>query len=69
MTDELWLGIDVGTGGIRALVMDDSGSVVGSGRAALDSVRVDGRHEQDPLQWWSALGAACRSAVGGLAGV
>lgn len=61
VTDELWLGIDVGTGGIRALVMDDSGAVVGSGRAPLDSVRVDGRHEQDPAQWWSALGAACRS--------
>ncbi|HVX44954.1 MAG TPA: FGGY family carbohydrate kinase, partial [Mycobacteriales bacterium] len=68
-TDELWLGVDVGTGGIRALVMDDSGSVVGSGRADLDSIRAEGRHEQDPAQWWSAFGAACRSAVAGLAGV
>ena len=63
-----WLGIDLGTQGVRAVLLDDSGTVLGRGSAALEPGRRDGtRHEQDPGQWWIALGAASRQALDGAA--
>lgn len=57
-------GIDVGTQGVRAMVVDAAGLVLGSGRRGLGSDRsVNGRHEQDPFGWWEALVGAVRAAV------
>ena len=32
----MFLGIDIGTSGVKAVVLDEAGSVVGQGVAALD---------------------------------
>lgn len=66
MTGPATCGIDVGTSGVRAVVVDGDGSVVGRGAAALRrtvGTEGDGRHEQDPAGWWDTLTAATRAAT------
>lgn len=59
-----WCGIDVGTSGVRSVVLDDHGTVLGHGSRRLPSSRREGdRHEQDPQAWWTALCGAVRDAV------
>jgi sugar (pentulose or hexulose) kinase len=65
--DDVWIGLDVGTQGARALAVSAGGRVVGSGAAALRSRREGIRHEQDPRQWWQAVAAAGRAALAGVA--
>ncbi|MFC4564865.1 FGGY-family carbohydrate kinase [Nocardiopsis mangrovi] len=63
----VWIGVDIGTQSVRVLAVTAQGGVAGSGTAPLHGTRTpQGRHEQDPAQWWAALGAAARSAVAGL---
>ena len=62
-TPDLWAGVDVGTQSLRVLVVDSTGALVGAGSRPLTSHRGAGIHEQDPQQWWRALGAACRQAM------
>lgn len=60
-----YLGIDVGTGGTRALVIDRQGKVVASAsceHANFASPR-PGWAEQDPRDWWRASGNAVRAAL------
>ena len=64
---EHYLGIDVGTTAIKALVVDESGSVVGDAEAAQGlSVPKPGWSEQNPSDWWKgtveAVRAACEQA-------
>jgi D-ribulokinase len=62
--DPLWLGIDLGTQGVRAVLVDGAGAVLGTGSAPLEhDVREGERHEQDPAEWWSATCAATRAAL------
>jgi sugar (pentulose or hexulose) kinase len=62
----LYLGIDVGTQGVRAALLTGDGVVVGSGACPLRSGRREaGRHEQDPEEWWRALGTATSAARAG----
>ena len=59
------LGIDVGTGGTRALVIDDSGAVLGSAtdeHVPFASPRT-GWAEQDPDDWWRAARQAIPRAL------
>jgi xylulokinase len=60
-----FLGIDVGTGGTRALIMDEAGHVVASAteeHSAFASPQI-GWAEQRPEDWWRACGVAVRKAL------
>ena len=61
----MYLGLDLGTGSAKALVLDEGGEVRGEGSAPY---RVDapspGWAESDPQDWWTAVAEAARTAVG-----
>ncbi|HEY3038819.1 MAG TPA: xylulokinase [Pyrinomonadaceae bacterium] len=59
------LGIDVGTGGTRAIVIDEKGSVVGSASAehAPFASLQTGWAEQEPHDWWRATAKAVREVL------
>ncbi|MEW2609201.1 FGGY-family carbohydrate kinase [Streptomyces sp. NPDC047880] len=59
-----WLGVDLGTQSVRALLVSAGGTVLGRGSAPLTGRRNGARHEQDPLRWWAALCEASRAALG-----
>ncbi|WP_369987079.1 xylulokinase [Pseudomonas xanthosomatis] len=63
--DGLFLGIDCGTQGTKALVLDaGSGQVLGLGSAAHAPPQGrDGRREQDPADWLAALRVAVAEAL------
>ncbi|WGD49381.1 FGGY-family carbohydrate kinase [Bradyrhizobium sp. CB1650] len=55
----VFLGLDVGTGGVRACAIDAHGNILGMESAALPSPRQDGAAiDQDPELWWTATVAA-----------
>ncbi|WP_260739277.1 xylulokinase [Tunturiibacter lichenicola] len=60
----MFLGIDVGTGGTRAILIDRSGRVVASFSSEHAGIRSEhiGWAEQDPEDWWRAA----REAVAGV---
>ena len=52
----LALGIDVGTGGVRALAVAPNGAIAGAASTPLAADRsAAGRHEQNPTAWESAV--------------
>ncbi|MGF1471068.1 MAG: xylulokinase [Rubrobacteraceae bacterium] len=59
------LGVDLGTGSVKVLLVDESGTLLGEGSApyAVDSPRA-GWAETSPEAWWEASSAAAREAVG-----
>jgi xylulokinase len=68
----MFLGIDVGTGGTRAVLIDRGGAVIASENAehaAIHSEQV-GWAEQEPEDWWRAAKLAIANvlAAGGIAG-
>ncbi|HUB35127.1 MAG TPA: FGGY family carbohydrate kinase, partial [Bryobacteraceae bacterium] len=66
----MWLGIDVGTGGSRALLVDECGAVRASATAPHEDVFMARPlwAEQRPENWWDAAAAAI-SAVLAQAGI
>lgn len=64
-TTHLYLGIDCGTQGTKALILDsESGQVLGLGSAPHTLIQgAQGRREQDPGQWLDALQHATRQAL------
>ncbi|MFI6543713.1 FGGY-family carbohydrate kinase [Streptomyces prunicolor] len=62
---EAWLGIDLGTQSVRALLVTADGTVLGAGTAPLTNHRDGVRHEQDPGEWWEAVCVASCSALAG----
>jgi sugar (pentulose or hexulose) kinase len=61
-SDAAWLGLDLGTQSVRAMIISSSGETLATGSHKLTSRREGSRHEQDPEEWWRAISAACRSA-------
>ncbi|MFF5263786.1 FGGY-family carbohydrate kinase [Actinomadura viridis] len=61
--DNVLVGVDLGTQGVRALAVTGRGDVVGEGRARLTGRREGNRHEQDPRRWWPAVATATRQAL------
>lgn len=59
-----FIGIDVGTTGVRAIMIDDRGKVVAEGKAgyALHTPKPNWA-EQDPVDWWDATIVAVRTCV------
>jgi D-ribulokinase len=62
-SEAAWLGLDLGTQSVRAMVFSDAGETLGVGTQKLSSRRNGARHEQTPEEWWNAVSAACRSAI------
>lgn len=57
-----WLGIDIGTSGTRALLLNEQGRIVASHTAAHEDFRMERPlwAEQDPDDWWRAAQLAIR---------
>jgi sugar (pentulose or hexulose) kinase len=63
---DVFLGVDVGTQGVRVLAIDEHGGLAASARASFPTdMQAD---EQSPEMWWSAVVASLREVVGQLAG-
>lgn len=63
MTAPYWLGIDIGTQSIKSVILDNEGVLLASASAPLSSTRINGQHEQDPEQWWSAATRVIQDSV------
>jgi len=60
-----WLGIDVGTGGTRALLVDETGRVLHACTAPHEEMRMERPlwAEQRPENWWDAAQEAIRGVL------
>src|SRR6266550_667176 len=60
-----WLGIDIGTGGTRALLVDRAGKVRAAFTAAHEDMRMERPlwAEQRPEDWWRAAVEAIRGVL------
>ena len=67
----MFLGIDVGTGGTRAVLVDDKGQLVVSASSEHQPFRTPhpGWAEQDPEDWWRAAQEAIRLVLAAMPGV
>ncbi|HUJ23466.1 MAG TPA: xylulokinase [Bryobacteraceae bacterium] len=61
----MWMGIDVGTGGTRALVVDERGRIRAGCTAPHEEMRMErpAWAEQRPEDWWEAAVQAIRGAL------
>ena len=58
------LAIDLGSGAVKAAVVDDGGALLGTGDAEIDLILgQDGAAEQNPEQLWRAVMTACGQAL------
>ena len=60
-----WLGIDIGTGGSRALLVDAKGLIAAGVTAAHEDIQMSQPlwAEQRPQNWWDATVEAVRSVL------
>jgi xylulokinase len=58
----MYLGIDIGTSEVKALLLDDQHRALGTAGATLEVTRPHpGHSEQDPASWWSATCSALQT--------
>lgn len=58
----MFLGIDIGTSAVKAVVINEGGEVAAEASAPLQVARPEPLHsEQDPDDWWTATNQAVRS--------
>ncbi len=61
----MFLGLDLGTGSVKALLLDEGGEVRGEGSAPYRvHAPSPGWAESDPQDWWTAAADAVRAATG-----
>jgi xylulokinase len=60
-----WLGLDIGTGGSRALLVDETGAVIAACAAPHEDMRMERPMwaEQRPENWWDAARDAVRGVL------
>jgi xylulokinase len=65
----LFLGIDLGTSSVKALLLNEGGQILGYGSGGYPiNTPHPGWAEQDPQAWWDASVVAVRQAIAGVAG-
>lgn len=57
---DLFLGLDIGTSGARAVVIDDAGQGVAEAKSAMAD---HGTNHRDPAIWWAAAAQALRGVL------
>lgn len=63
-SDGAFCGIDVGTQGVRAMILSATGRQLGAGAAPIRREHRDGPvHEQDADTWWDAMVESVRGAI------
>lgn len=63
----MYLGIDLGTSSVKAVLMDETGAVCASASRALQVSHPHPRwSEQDPATWWSATEGAVTEVLSGI---
>jgi xylulokinase len=64
VTGSTFLGVDAGTSGVKAILLDEGGVVLASATAPLSlSMPQPGWAEQEPESWWQATLAALRAVL------
>jgi sugar (pentulose or hexulose) kinase len=53
--EHLFVGIDLGTSGIRTLVVDEIGQIHAKASCPVQGERRNGLHRQNPVEWWDAV--------------
>jgi len=62
--DGLYIGIDIGTTGCRAIAVDDDGAIKGEAGAPIPGpVRKEDECTQDPAVWWKAVTACLQNLI------
>ena len=62
--DRVYLGVDVGTSGVRGIAIDPHGAVVAQASAPLPPpLAIDGGLRQDPELWWQAATKVVRDVA------
>ena len=53
--EHLFVGIDLGTSGVRTLVVDEIGRIHAKASCPVRGERSNGLHRQNPVEWWQAV--------------
>ena len=69
MARDLTLSIDIGTGSVRAALVDLTGAILHIAAREHDQIVPQfGWAEQKPLDWWAGVSASIRDALGAIEG-